>query len=137
MEKERLQKIYSKTDGHCHICHGNLSYNSYGQYGVKGAWQVEHSKAKANGGSDHLNNLYPACIPCNISKGVKHTKTARRSHGHTRAPYDKAKKQKIATNNTVGGGIIGVLVGSFFGPPGAIIGASLGAAIGNESSPKK
>lgn len=137
MEKDRLKKIYDKTDGHCHICRTKLSFSNHGRQGLKGAWHVDHSKARANGGSDHMNNLLAACIMCNINKGVKHSKTARRQHGHTRAPYSKAKKQEISTNNTVGGGIIGALVGSIFGPPGMLIGAGLGAAIGSDSSPKK
>lgn len=137
MERERLQKIYLKTDGYCHICHRKLSFSNYGVHCAKGAWHVEHSKAKANGGSNHMNNLFAACIPCNIDKGTRHTKTARAHHGNTRAPYSKAKKQKIKNGYTAAGGVIGGLIGSVFGPIGTMVGAGIGAAIGNESSPKK
>lgn len=137
MEKEKLQKIYRKTDGYCHICHKKLSLSNYGVHGAKGSWHIEHSVAKVNGGSDHMNNLYPACISCNIDKGTSHTKTARSKHGNSRAPYSKAKKKKIRNNNIAAGTIIGGALGSVFGPVGTMVGASLGAAIGNSSSPKK
>jgi 5-methylcytosine-specific restriction endonuclease McrA len=105
MEKERLRKIYRKTDGYCHICHRKLSYSNYGILRGKGAWQIEHSIAIANGGSDHMNNLYPACITCNIDKGLKRTKNARALYENTRAPYSKTKKEAIRSDNTVGGAL--------------------------------
>lgn len=137
MEKERLQKIFRKTDGFCHICHDKLNFLNYGFHGSKGAWEVEHSIPKSKGGSDNLNNLYAAHISCNREKGAVHTKTARAKYGNTRAPYSKKQKQKIRDNNTAAGTIIGGAFGSIFGPLGTMIGASLGAAIGNSNSPKK
>jgi 5-methylcytosine-specific restriction endonuclease McrA len=133
-DKERLKKIYSKTDGNCHICHSSLTFSSYGK--TKG-WQIDHSVPKAKGGTNHLNNLLSACSGCNNEKGTYHTKTARGWNGKTRAPYNKAKKQKIKTNNTVGGAVIGGLIGSLLGPGGAALGATIGGAIGNTNSPKK
>jgi len=91
---ERLKRIYSKTDGYCHLCHGKLSFHNHGKHGMKGAWHVEHSVAKANGGSSHMNNLFPACISCNIIKNTKHTRTIRRTNGVSRAPYSKQKKKR-------------------------------------------
>ncbi len=138
MEKERLQKIYRKTDGYCHICHKKLSFTNYGVQGARGSWHIEHSIAKANGGSDHMNNLYPACISCNIDKGTSHTKTARAQHGNSRAPYSKSKKQQIKSNNTTGGALIGGGIGlAIGGPVGGLIGSFVGGLIGNENSPKK
>ena len=58
MTNDRLNLIYDKTHGCCHLCHKKLAFINYGIYGAKGAWHIEHSKAKANGGTDHLNNLY-------------------------------------------------------------------------------
>ena len=137
MEKEKLQKIYTKTDGNCHICHGKLSFSNYGSHGERGAWEVEHSNPKSKGGTDNLNNLFAAHIRCNREKGAQHTKTARAKHGNTRAPYSKKKKQEIKTSYTVSGTIIGGAVGLIFGPVGSLVGATIGAAIGNNSSPKK
>src|SRR5437016_4988632 len=94
-DKKRLRAIYEKTDGYCHICHGKLAFCNHGKRGKKGAWHREHSVAKADGGTSHLNNLYPAHIDCNIRKGTKSTRSARAKNGQTRAPYSKAKKDKI------------------------------------------
>lgn len=82
MDKQRLQKIYDKTGGYCHLCNKKLSRTSYGVHGAKGAWHVDHSVAKANGGTHHMNNLYPACISCNIEKGTLHKNTIRKRKGY-------------------------------------------------------
>ncbi len=131
----RLNKIFSKTDGYCHICHKALNFSSYGVGGANG-WEIEHSVAKANGGTDHLNNLFPAHASCNKEKGTFHTRTARGWKGNTRAPYPKAKKQQIKSNNTATGAFIGGLVGLFLGPVGAAVGAAIGGAIGSNNSPQ-
>lgn len=130
----RLQKIYEKTDGQCHICHKKLAFVNYGRNGCKGAWHIEHSIPKAKGGSDHLNNLFPACVPCNIEKGTFHTRTARRWNGNTRAPLNKRKKQKIRDENTIAGAIVGGIIGVAGGPLGIAIGIGLGGYIGNKNS---
>jgi 5-methylcytosine-specific restriction endonuclease McrA len=137
-ENEKLNQIYSKTDGYCHICHKKLAFVNYGANGAKGSWHVEHSKPKAKGGTNHMNNLYAACISCNIEKGTSHTKTARAKNGTTRAPYSKEKKQKIKTSNTVGGATIGGGIGwAIGGPVGGLVGSLIGGAIGSGNSPKK
>ena len=69
--KEKLHEIYDRTTGYCHICHKKLAFKNYSSVGSRGAWEVEHSKPRAKGGSDNLKNLYPACIFCNRSKGKK------------------------------------------------------------------
>lgn len=136
-DNEKLNIIYDKTDGYCHICHKKLSFSNYGSNGSKGSWHVEHSIPRAKGGTDHLNNLYPACIKCNMEKGTAHTKTARGWNGNTRAPYSASKKKTIKSNNTAGGAVIGGIIGSVFGPGGTVIGAAIGGAIGKNNSPKK
>ena len=137
MEKSRLKQIYSKTDGYCHLCYKKLSFKNYGKRSCRGNWHVEHSKAKAKGGTSHLNNLYPACISCNLEKGTKHTKTARKKKGLTRAPYSKTKKEGIRATNTLKGATAGLIAGSSFGPLGTLIGGTIGAIFGNSNSPKK
>lgn len=136
-DKIRLRKIYDRTNGYCHLCHKKLAYANHGKYGKKGAWHVEHSVAKGNGGSSHMNNLYPACISCNISKSTKHTRAIRRTNGVSRAPYSKQKKNDIRTSNTLTGAAGGALLGSYFGPAGTFFGSIIGAIFGDENSPKK
>lgn len=134
---QRLRRIYDKTDGYCHLCHKKLSFTNYGNAGGKGAWNIEHSKPKNKGGTDNLNNLFPACINCNTEKGTKHTKTIRKKNGVSRAPYSKKKKESIRTNNTLGGAAAGALFGSFFGPGGAFASGILDGLFGDTNSPKK
>jgi len=136
-DSERLNKIFEKTDGHCHICHKKLTLSNYGKHSANGNWEIEHSIAKANGGTNHLNNLYPSCIKCNREKGTYHTRTVRSWYGNTRAPYSKAKKEEIRTNNTIGGAVVGGVIGLVFGPVGSVICSFIGGAIGNSNSPQK
>lgn len=138
MKTERLQKIYKKTDGNCHICHKKLNLKNYAINGAIGAWEIEHSIPKAKGGTDNLNNLFPAHIKCNRKKGTLNTKTVRAYHGNSRAPYSKAKKEAIKNDNTTAGAIIGCGLGFAFGGPfGSLVGSFIGGIIGNENSPKK
>lgn len=69
--KERLRRIYDKTGGYCYHCYKKLAFTNYGWHPLKGAWEVEHSKPVSQGGTDHLNNLFPSCLKCNRKKGDK------------------------------------------------------------------
>lgn len=133
--RKELKRIYDRTGGYCHICHKKLSFINYGSHGDRGAWHVEHSRAQANGGTHHGNNLYAACIGCNLEKGTVTTRTARNWNGRTRAPLSRDQRNTARTENAVAGGVIGGLVGLFFGPVGAAIGAGLGAKIGHDLKP--
>ncbi len=131
-----LKKIYAKTDGYCHICHGKLNFSNYGKHAMTGAWHVEHSIPRAKGGTDHLNNLYPACASCNCEKGVSSTSCARAKYGNSRAPYSKSKKDKIKENNISAGLLIGGTIGLIGGPVGFFVGAAIGGMIGSSNSPR-
>lgn len=135
--EDRLNRIFDKTDGCCHICHKKLSFSNYGVAGAKGNWEVEHSVARANGGTDHLNNLYAACLDCNREKGTYPSRTARAWNGNTRAPYNREKKEQIRSSNTTTGALVGGLLGLCFGPLGAVIGAGIGASMRHNNSPKR
>lgn len=134
---EQLTRIYDRTSGYCHICHKKLAFSNYAQYGERGAWEVEHSKPKAQGGTSHGNNLFAACISCNRSKRAGSTRAARNRNGQTRAPYSRAKANAKRSNNQLGGAISGGIIGSRLGPVGAVAGALLGALFGDKSTPKK
>ena len=136
-DDDKLNKIYDKTDGRCHICHKRISFTNYGVHGAKGAWHVDHSIPRAKGGSDHLNNLYPACIPCNLGKNKSSNRSVRSIYGNARAPYSRAKKEAIRERRTWDGVTIGGLIGMLGGPVGAFTGAIIGGFIANDSSPKK
>lgn len=77
MNRDTLAYIYDKTDGYCYHCGKKIAWSNYGQSGRRGAWEVDHSKPRSRGGTDHLNNLVPSCIPCNRSKGSMTTREFR------------------------------------------------------------
>lgn len=130
---ERLNDIYDRTNGRCHICSKKLAFKNYGSLeGLRGAWEVEHSNPKSKGGTDRLSNLYAACISCNRSKGANSTKSARKRNGRTAAPLSAEKIRARRADNAVVGGIIGGLAGLLGGPIGVAIGAGIGAAIGHD-----
>jgi 5-methylcytosine-specific restriction endonuclease McrA len=134
---DQLSKIFDRTDGRCHICGVKLCFGNYGQFGRKGAWEVEHSNARCNGGSDRLCNLYPAHISCNREKGAMATRTARAWNGRTSAPLSKQRKEKIRSDNRWGLGSVGALAGAaILGPPGLLLGAILGAVVGDGIKPE-
>ena len=66
-----LNRVFDKTDGHCYYCGKQLAWNNHGANGRRGAWHVDHSIPLSLGGTDHLNNLEPACINCNLEKGTQ------------------------------------------------------------------
>jgi 5-methylcytosine-specific restriction endonuclease McrA len=133
---ERLEKIFDRTDGRCHICWGTLAFKNYGRHGERGAWEIEHSNPRSLGGSDRLCNLFAAHISCNREKGVMHTRTARGWNERTRAPLSRSKRNEKRQENTWAGASIGALSGAAVGGPlGFVIGGIAGAVFGNEIDP--
>lgn len=135
--EDELSQIYDRTSGYCHICHKKLAFKNYGKFGARAAWEVEHSNPQANGGTNRLNNLYPACISCNRSKGASSTATARAMHGKNRAPLSVDKRKKAKAGNALAGVALGAMVGAVAGPVGAFLGACVGAAVGHSQNPDK
>ena len=136
--KEQLDRIYRKTSGYCHLCHAKLSRKNHGQEGERGAWHVDHSVPRAKGGTDHLNNLKPACISCNLDESAKTSRTARGWKGKTRAPMSVEKRKQAKSENALlgalGGGVVGFAVA---GPIGAAIGALTGGHLAASKNPDK
>ena len=131
---ERLDQIFRRTDGQCHICGGRLVFSRYGQLT---GWEVEHSIPVSLGGSDRLCNLYAAHVECNRLKGIRTTRTARSWHEWSRAPLSRRKKESIREDNRLGWGAAGALTGGAVGgPAGFIIGGILGAVFGDGIDPE-
>ena len=136
IKPELRNGIFDRTRGKCHICHRRLAFKNYGVFGARGAWHVEHSIALANGGTNHGNNLFAACIPCNIEKCTWTSRTARAWNGQHRAPLSVEKHEAAKTGNSVAGAAFSAGVGAILGgPPGAFIGGILGLAFGYEANP--
>lgn len=129
---DQLVRIFDRTDGKCHICWKKLCFSNYGKFGSRGAWEVEHSNPRCNGGTDHGNNLYSAHITCNREKGSVTSRTARRWNERTKAPLSKQRKDEIRSNNRFGGGAVGAIAGAAIaGPAGLVLGALLGTLVGD------
>jgi 5-methylcytosine-specific restriction endonuclease McrA len=105
-EIDQLNWIFARTSGLCHICRKSLCRNNYGRLRARGSWQVEHSVPKSKGGTDHLNNLFPACCDCNLKKSNRTTRTARGWHENTKAPLSTAAREKARGENTFLGGFL-------------------------------
>lgn len=106
---EMLNKIYDKTCGKCHLCHKKLAFKNYASHGNKGSWEIEHSKPKSKGGTDHINNLYPACISCNREKSNGSNYVTRSKNGKTKAPFSEKKKQAMRKKTSMKYGVTGFI----------------------------
>ncbi len=136
--KADLRTIYDRTSGKCHICGKQLALTNYGLFGERGAWEVEHSNARARGGTDRLNNLYAACIACNRSKGAETTRAARAREGRTRAPLSRERRTAAKRENAVLGGALGFLAGAALAGTGlGLLGLGIGALGGYNANPDK
>lgn len=113
-----------------------LSLTNYARVDSKGAWEVEHSVPRSEGGTDHLNNLFAACIACNRSKGTYTTRTARSWNHRTKAPFSKEKRERLKRNNAIGGAILGSLIGLAVNPVAGLCGLGIGAFIGHSADPE-
>jgi len=134
-DNDMLRRIYDKTRGRCHLCRKTLSFSNYGSQGRRGAWEVEHSVPRAQGGCDHLNNLFAACIACNRSKGRSSTRTARAANGYKCAPNSERRKRQNALKHAGIGSLAAFLVPPQFRVVTALLGVVLGAAIGYDREP--
>jgi len=136
--RKQLRKIYDRTSGYCHICHKKLAFKNYAKFGEKACWEIEHSIPKAQGGTDHRNNLYPACIVCNRKKRDASNYLARKEHGKSKAPLSLRGRQDAKLRNGAIGTIVGGMVGRIaLGPLGMIGGALLGAYTLYKRNPDK
>ncbi|OGA66050.1 MAG: hypothetical protein A3G83_10080 [Betaproteobacteria bacterium RIFCSPLOWO2_12_FULL_68_20] len=120
--------VFAKTNGHCHLCGEPMAFSNYGNHGVRGAWEIDHSVPRSKGGTDHLNNLYAAHTVCNRAKQARSSASVRRENGHSRPPMSAAAMKQVKADDAWTGAIAGGLVGARFGGfPGMLIGAAIGA----------
>ena len=130
MDKITLQRIFEKTGGRCHLTGQPLTFKNYGIFGAPGGWEIDHSIPVSRGGTDHLNNLYPALISANRAKCDSSSRSARNQNGMTRAPMSEQQEQRAHEKNTWAGLGIGAVIGLPFGPLGIGAGAFIGAVLG-------
>ena len=132
-ETDQLDRIFKSTAGRCHLCHRRLARRNYGTDGKRGAWEVDHSVARARGGSDHGNNLKPAHITCNRSKQDADNRAIRLAHGYKRSPLSVKEIQSRKPRNAVLGGTgLAILGGIALGPAEFFAGAVVGGLLGHD-----
>lgn len=133
---DQLRFIYDRSSGRCHVCRKQLAFVNYGAFGRRAAWEVDHSRARCNGGTNRLSNLLPACISCNRGKGKRSARAARGLNGFKRAPLSRTARAKARGWNALAGALLGAIPGAFLGPSGAVCGAIAGAKLGYEQDPE-
>ena len=136
MNNDLKYRIFRKTDGHCHLTGTKLIRKNYAKFGAQGGWEIEHSTPQAKGGTNHINNLYPALISANRSKQDSANAAIRSQYGLTRAPFSREQKEKVRNENAWTGLGLGALAGLPFGPVGVGICALIGALFGSNSEVK-
>lgn len=103
---ERLQQIYDKTKGYCFHCDKKLAWKNYGNLKGKAGWEVDHSIPISKGGTNHLNNLIPSCIPCNRDKGTKKTSQYRKRIDHDSSGEENIWVSLLGAAIVIGGIIV-------------------------------
>ena len=134
--------FFDRSDERCHLCHRRLQFDQYGRIKSEYGWEVDHSNARAQGGSNRLNNLKAACISCNRSKRTRPSSTFRYEKGYIRAPLSRRKRKKAESNAAITGLVGGAVADELLtGGIGHVI-TGLGALLGpahdpNESAKRK
>lgn len=127
-DNETRRTVFQKSNGRCHLCLRSLAFSNYGNHGARGAWEIDHSRPRSRGGTDHLNNLYAAHTTCNRAKQARSSASVRMGNGYTRPPLSAAAMEKLKSEDAwVGALTIGLFGARFFGPAGLLIGAVIGA----------
>jgi 5-methylcytosine-specific restriction endonuclease McrA len=127
---EKLQRIYDRTDGRCHICSRQVVWKNYGALGARGAWEVDHSVPRAAGGTDRLSNLLPAHTRCNRAKQASSSQSARSQYGRRRAPLSAERRRAARVGNGIIGVGLGWTIATLVAPQARVPAMVLGAATG-------
>lgn len=131
------RRIFDRTAGRCHLCGKTLSWRNYAQCGARGAWEVDHSRPRAKGGSNHGSNLFAACVGCNRAKGARFSRSHRAGNGLKRAPMSKTERAAAREKNAWTAGIGGALAGAaLLGPAGALVLGTAAAVLGWDNDPE-
>ncbi len=73
LTKKQRTRIYESYHGKCAYCGCKMKYEEM---------QIDHVQPLSNGGADTLDNMLPACRPCNHRKGGSTVESYRNQVGH-------------------------------------------------------
>lgn len=80
---ETKRAIFDKNNGKCALCGNELVFELHGNREREGGWEVDHSRPKEDGGTEHLNNLQPMCWRCNLKKSDMSMGDAKEKFGNS------------------------------------------------------
>ena len=127
-DNETRRDVFARSNGLWHLCWKPIAFSNYGNHGARGAWEIDHSRPRSQGGTDHLNNLYAAHTVCNRTKQARSSASVRRENGHSRPPMSAAAMEELKAGDAWTGVVAGALLGARFGGiPGLLLGAAIGA----------
>ena len=87
--EEDRKYIYNRDNGHCKLCGKQLVFSNR-RRNEKGAWEMGHRRAHAEGGSSHLRNIVALCWKCNLEQGTESFADEDRKMNYD-SNWDKAK----------------------------------------------
>jgi 5-methylcytosine-specific restriction endonuclease McrA len=130
---EARRVVFDATAGRCHLCKNPLALKHYGakHFGKPTAWELDHQRPRAKGGSDHGNNLRAACISCNRSRQTKSAARVREQNGFAKPPVSADKR----SDNMFIAGVVGAVGAAAFGAtlgPALLVGSMLAAIAGED-----
>ena len=76
------REIFDSSSGICALCDNELVFELHGSK-EEGGWEIDHSKPKADGGTEHINNLQPMCWECNRKKSDMPMRDAKEKFGNS------------------------------------------------------
>lgn len=106
-EDKRLA-VFEKSYGECGHCEKALAFDNRSREG-RGAWEVEHLRPRARGGTDHLNNLVAACWTCNLGKGTRSARAHRFAVTPARTARVSRRRWRVTGKALLPGIIVGGL----------------------------
>lgn len=65
---EKRQTVFDKTGGKYSYCGTPLDFVTF---------HTDHAQSSTNGGSNDIDNLFPACSPCNVRKNHRNVENFR------------------------------------------------------------
>ncbi len=94
LTKEQREFVYNKFRGHCAYCGCKIDIKDM---------QVDHVAALERGGTDELDNMFPACRSCNH---YKHTLTVEKFRSVLEHMPDVLMRDNVTYKNAVRFGLV-------------------------------